>query len=226
MATVDSAPWYEARPRGGCGPGVLLLHSAFGFKDCHRGMCDLLAEEGFTVVAPDLFDGETASLPEEAERLRAMRRSEDRWATIGAAAARLRRIAGPDRPIGVVGLSLGGHWALFLSQLASLPVKATVVYYAVRGGDYRSSRSAFQVHLAEKDEYVTTSGVARLRRNLESAGRPAEFYVYDGTRHWFCDRDQKLSFDAGAAELSWKRTVDFLQRSLAPVHELQRPGVH
>ncbi len=214
MTLETATQLYEALPSASCGRGVLLLHSAFGLKDCHRKMCDRLADAGFVAVAPDLFDGETADTPADAERLRSMRRSDHRWATIGTAIRRLRRISLPDQPIGVVGLSLGGHWALFLAQQGRLPIGATVVYYAVRGGDYRSSHSAFQVHLAQDDEYVTTSGVMRLRRKLETAGRPAEFYEYPGTHHWFCDGDRPDSFDPAAAELAWDRTLDFLSRSM------------
>lgn len=211
MSDTSTMGWYEAIPRSGSGPGVLLLHSSFGLKECHREMCDRLAESGFVAIAPDLFEGATAETPAEAERLRSMRRSEERWITIGTAARRLRRIVGSGEPIGVVGLSLGGHWALFLSQQASLPIQATVVYYAVRGGDYRASHSAFQIHLASHDEYVGDSAVARLRRKLAMAGRPAEFHVYDGTRHWFCDRDRQDAFSPEAAEMSWKRTTEFLR---------------
>src|SRR3989304_6444033 len=39
------------------GPGVVVVHDAFGLHDDVIAFCDELNLEGFTVLAPDLFDG-------------------------------------------------------------------------------------------------------------------------------------------------------------------------
>lgn len=213
MPTASPTCGYQALPEEGTGPGVLLLHANFGLTECMRTMCDDLAAEGFVVVAPDMFEGRTARTVQESIALRAHRGSEDRWRVIAKGLDRLQRRAGSPN-IGVVGFSMGGHWGLWLAQQALLPVTGTVVFYAVRGGDYRASRSAFQLHLASDDEYVDRSGVARLRRKLEAAGRPYELHMYGGTAHWFCEADHPDTFVAGAAELAWKRTIGFLHSTL------------
>lgn len=211
-----SRDWYETVPAEGAGPGVLLLHSAWGLTDCYRRMCDRLAARGFYVVAPDLFDGATASTWEEAQLLRSRRRTSDRWSAIERATSHLRRATGRSRTIGTVGFSMGGHWALFLAERPDVPVGATVVFYAARGGEYARCRSAFQFHLAASDDFVSTSRLAKLRSRLEQAACPVEVHTYAGTRHWFCDQEQDEAYDAAAAALALERTETFLHTHLMP----------
>ena len=52
---------YLAVPEGGTGPGVLVLHAWWGLTPVFTGLCDRLAEAGFVALAPDLFEGQTAS---------------------------------------------------------------------------------------------------------------------------------------------------------------------
>jgi carboxymethylenebutenolidase len=52
-----SAAGYLAVPEGG-GPGVLVLQEWWGLVPQIKGVCDQLAGEGFTALAPDLYGGE------------------------------------------------------------------------------------------------------------------------------------------------------------------------
>jgi carboxymethylenebutenolidase len=86
------------------------------------------------------------------------------------------------------------------------------VFCASRNGDYRHSPSAFQFHLAESDDYVATSGVNKLEKQLSVAGKDAEFCIYPGTAHWFFESDRADAHNARAAKLAWSRTVAFLKK--------------
>ena len=46
---------YVAVPRTGHGPGIVLCQEIFGLNGFIREVADYYAEEGYTVVAPDLF---------------------------------------------------------------------------------------------------------------------------------------------------------------------------
>lgn len=46
---------YLAVPASGSGPGILLLQEIFGVNKSMREVADHYAEEGYVVLAPDLF---------------------------------------------------------------------------------------------------------------------------------------------------------------------------
>ncbi len=46
---------YLATPETGKGPGVVLCQEIFGVNAAMREKADFLAEEGYTVLVPDLF---------------------------------------------------------------------------------------------------------------------------------------------------------------------------
>src|SRR3954452_11537497 len=63
----NAAPAYVASPRTGTGPRVLLLHTWWGLNQPIKDLADRLAADGFTVLAPDLFDGTVLTTIEEAD---------------------------------------------------------------------------------------------------------------------------------------------------------------
>ena len=204
---------YLAKPKSGKGKGVLVLHAWWGLNPFVRKFCDRLAKEGFVALAPDLYHGATASTIAEAKKLRGTLKREIVAQEIAQAAEHLRAICGAkNRAIGVVGFSLGGYWALWFAEQKASAVAVTVVFYASRNGDYRHSPSAFQFHLAERDDYVAASGVKKLERQLSAASKDAEFYIYPGTAHWFFESDRADAYNAQAAKLAWSRTVEFLKK--------------
>src|SRR5471030_2720843 len=46
---------YLAKPEKGSGPGIVLLQEIFGINSYIRDVADYYAEEGYVVIAPDLF---------------------------------------------------------------------------------------------------------------------------------------------------------------------------
>ena len=46
---------YLAVPAGGKGPGIVLCQEIFGINGYVREVADYYAEEGYVVLAPDLF---------------------------------------------------------------------------------------------------------------------------------------------------------------------------
>ena len=58
---------YVAPARPGPGAPVLLLHPWWGLNQPIKDLADRLSGDGFTVVAPDLFDGTVLTTIDEAE---------------------------------------------------------------------------------------------------------------------------------------------------------------
>lgn len=206
---------YFAGTKSRSSRGLLVLHAWWGLNEFIRGFCDRLAAEGYLALAPDLYHGETASTIAEAKKLRSKLRQDTVTKEITRAARDLQELTGGGHQvIGTVGFSLGGYWALWLADQAVVPIGATVVFYGSRPGDYTRTPAAFQIHLAEKDDYVPASGVKKLAKTLKAAGKQAEFHTYPGTTHWFFESDRGEAFNPQAAEVAWTRMRSFLQGHL------------
>ena len=213
--TAQPTNAYIALPPSGKGTGVLVIHAWWGLNDFFKSVCDRLAQESFVAFAPDLFEGQVATTIAGAKRLRAKPKREPTYKTLIHVIEQLsNHPAVQGATIGVIGFSMGGHWALWLSQRPELPIGATVTFYGARAGDYTNSRAVFLGHFAEKDDLVSDAALKKLKKSLETAGRVAEIFVYSDTSHWFFESDRADAFNSQAAELAWERTVKFLRKHL------------
>ncbi len=203
-------------PPGGRGPGVLVLHAWWGLNAFFGSLCKRLARQGYVVFAPDLYHGKMAASIEGARRLRSRLKQSLAEAEIHQAARYLQSLKGVQGAgLGVIGFSLGAYFGLGLSIAQPRLVRAVVVFYGTRGGDYAKARAAYLGHFAETDPYASASGVRALERALRKAGRPVTFHTYEGTGHWFFESDRKEAHDAAAARLAWRRTAEFLGETLS-----------
>jgi carboxymethylenebutenolidase len=208
-------PGFLAVPSTGTGRGVLVLHAWWGLNAAMRTVCTRLAEAGLLAFAPDLYHGQIATTIAEAERLsNALDQSQARAELADAVDFLSRRAERGNEGLAVIGFSLGAFFALDLSVSDPGPIRAVVLFYGTRPGDYSSARAAYCGHFAESDEFEPESEVERLQKALASAGRPASFYRYPGTGHWFFEPDRTDAYNPAAAALAWERTLAFLGHSL------------
>lgn len=207
---------YLAVPRSGNGAGVLVLHAWWGLNDFVRDFCDRLAQEGFVALAPDLFSGKTANTVEAAEYLVTHSNEGEVIPPILCAAADelINHPAVTGNKLGTVGFSFGGYWALWLAPQKPEEIRAVTVFYSTGEGDFHRSKAAFQGHFAETDPFESGEGVKELEKDLKEANRPAAFYTYPGTGHWFFEKDRLDAYNTGAAQLAWDRTIAFLHDHL------------
>jgi carboxymethylenebutenolidase len=214
---MRTLPLYLATPKSGSGPGVIVLHSWWGLNPFFRSLCDRFAKAGFVALAPDLYSGQVATTESGARSLRAKvtatRRTPVYRQLIDAIDQLSHHESVTSPHVAVVGFSMGGHWALWLAQRPELPIRATVVFYAARNGDFSRSRSRFLFHFAEADAWVSAAGVNRLKRSMDIAATDVTYHVYPGTTHWFFESDRSDAFDKKAASLAWTRTLAFLNHA-------------
>ena len=94
--------------------------------------------------------------------------------------------AGGHGKLALVGFSLGDAYALDTSVNLPEEIAAVVVFYGSYPGlDYRKASAAYLLHYAEDDPFEPAESVAQMEHDLRAAGRPATFYTYPGTTHWF-----------------------------------------
>jgi carboxymethylenebutenolidase len=207
---------YLATPSSGTGPDVLVLHAWWGLNDTIKAFCRRLAEAGFVTFAADMYHGKVADKIPDAEDLgKALDANHLQAEAEVAEAARYlnQRAQQSDRGLAVIGFSLGAYYAVNLSTELPERIHSVVLFYGTGPGDFNKSRAASQGHFAENDEYEPRSYAEEMERALKCAGRPVNFYVYSGTKHWFFEPDRLETYDQAAAVLAWERTLTFLRRS-------------
>jgi carboxymethylenebutenolidase len=219
---------YLATPPKGSGPGILLLQEIFGVNAYIRGVADYYAEEGYVVLAPDLFWriepgielGFTEDERQKAFAYRAKFDVDKAVEDIGATLAALRSRPEAKGKTGAIGFCLGGLLA-YLSA-ARLGVDCAVSYYGVGIEKYLGEAGAIKspllLHIAEKDSYTPPAIVDQIRHAF--AARPeVELYLYPGVGHAF-SRKGAASYDRPAAMMAHSRSIALFRKVLGPVYNL------
>lgn len=199
-----------ARPETG-GPGVLVLHAWWGLTPFFKQICNRLAEQGYTALAPDLYQGRIAGSSDEAKALSGSLDQKFAEEAVRAAKAHLASLTGGK--LAVIGFSMGAAWAIVLT--ASEPdLAATVLFYGTYIVDFSQARAKVLGHFAETDEWEPLEGVRELEAALKFAGLDVSFHIYPETSHWFAEEDRP-EYNHASTQLAWERTFEFLRRSLA-----------
>ena len=195
------------------GPGVLVLPSWFGLKPYFRQVCDRLAENGYTTLGLDYYNGRIGNTIERAQALQEKAESDldAMGAMVKVAKDHLVSLC-RDKPVAIVGFSMGTDWAVITA--ASEPdVAAIVLFYGGWVGDFSKMKSRVLGHYAEIDEYQSPQRTNSMVENLKAAGVDVTIYNYPGTAHWFMEEDRP-EYSPSASSLAWERTLEFLKQSL------------
>jgi len=209
-ANGQSANAYLAAPETG-GPGLLVLHAWWGLTPFIKELCDRLARQGFTALAPDLFQGEVAETIEAAEAL--MKSSDDQVVSNTVTTAKDHLLSLTNGNIGVIGFSFGAASSLVLAAQDPEKIAATVLFYGVYEVDFKKIKSKILGHFGERDEMEPMEGVKWMEDAMNAANLDATFYNYPGVKHWFVETDRP-EYDPAAANLAWERTFAFLKETL------------
>lgn len=213
-------------------PAVLVAQEAFGVNEHIRDVCRELARHGFAALAPELFhrDGRGIVVPYDdfpSARVHFAPLDNDavtRDLVAALAALRASPRVEPDR-VGVIGFCMGGFVA-FLAACRT-DVRSAVVFYGgglVRPrpgigltplvGEAGAIRAPVLVHVGDADASVPLSDVDAVRERLAALGKEHAVHVYPGAGHGFACDARPSAYRADAARLAWRRTFDWLARTL------------
>jgi carboxymethylenebutenolidase len=194
---------------------VLVLHAWWGLNGFFKSFADRLASQGFLALAPDLYDGPVATSVEEAKALHSKADNDRIEKIILGAVEHLRSIPqASGQKMGVVGFSMGAAWSLLVSTLKPESVGAVVVFYGSYPVDFSKSEASYLGHFVPGDEWEPDADVRATEEKIRHAGRDVTFHFYPGTKHWFVEENRPMEYNREAADLAWKRTMEFLNRKL------------
>ncbi|MCO5314299.1 MAG: dienelactone hydrolase family protein [Microthrixaceae bacterium] len=206
---------YLVRPGddgAGRGHGVLVLHSWWGLNRAVKDFCNRLCDEGFVVLAPDLFGGRCPATAHEAQQaLDDMDPNAAANLVLSSAVALRSASDDPSGPISVVGFSMGASLALWAAARQPESFDRVVIYYGTSSLDFSAMTARVLGHFVDDDVMVSDDDVTLLSAELFEAGSEPVLWHYPDAVHWFAEPGEHGCYDEAAAELAWQRTLDFLK---------------
>lgn len=219
---------YLAVPASGAGPGIVLCQEIFGINAYIREVADHYAEEGYVVLAPDLFwrlekdvdlgysESEWKKAFDLLQRLDVDKAMDD----ITAAVRTLRTRAEVSGKVGALGFCLGGRLAYLAAARSG--VDCAVGYYGVTIDKYLNEAARIKVpmvlHFASEDKYAPPEAVEKIS-NAFSGRKDVEIHNYPGVDHAFA-RTGGMHYDRPAAMMAHSRSIALFRKVMGPNYDL------
>lgn len=208
---------YLARPKGKKKvPGVIVIHENRGLQPHIKDVTRRMALEGFVALAPDALSpqGGTPEKPEEAGPLFQKLDYEVTKKDFAAAVAYLKTNPLTTGKVGCTGFCWGGAMTNQVAVNAS-DLDAAAPYY---GGQPKAEevpkiKAPLLLHYAGNDERIN-KGIPEFEAALKAAKIDYQLFMYEGAGHAFNNDSNPERYNKEAADLAWKRTIEFFKEKL------------
>jgi carboxymethylenebutenolidase len=235
MKTSEVPLGFLALPEGSRSPGVVMIHDVWGLSAHTRDYAVRLANEGFAVLAIDLYRrARPAKIEDPGAFMRALSDPQV-LSDLGEAARFLAELPESNGRVGVLGFCMGGMYAL-MAGCADLGFSASVPFYGLlshaqgilhdpAGLDPAKKpreplamaaglRCPLLAFFGDQDSFIPQTDVQALERALTGARAGAEIVVVAGAGHAFMNDTRPDAYRPEAAADAWRRTVEFLRAQL------------
>ena len=208
------APVAASGPR----PAVIMIHEFWGIRPSILDKADALAEEGYFVVAPDTFRGQTTGWLPKAIWQTLRKADEEVDADLEAVYAWLQDQPEVDAErIMVMGFCFGGGAALRYS-LSQPGLAATGVFYGslITDPDRLAALPGPLLGIfGAEDRSIPVEEVETFDAALETAGVPHEVRLFEGVGHAFVGSLEEIRA-GGAAVEAWDTFLAFADQTSTP----------
>ena len=202
-------------------PAVVMIHENKGLNDNIKNMANLLAKEGYVVLAVDLFNGEVTTDQKRASELTQNIRNNSTIAieNLKSAVTYLSSLTNVNSDkIASLGWCFGGQQSLQLALNSDKehPLAATVIYYGRLVTEPQIlSKIQWPVLgiFGDQDQSITVDSVKKFEDALNSNGIPNEIYIYKGVGHAFANPSGD-NYAPQETQDAWENTISFLKKYL------------
>jgi len=200
-------------------PAVVMIHEWWGLNQNIKDMANLLAKQGFVVLAADLYHGKVANSPQLAMELVQMARNDQNSsiANLQAAVKHLTLASNVDSTkIASLGWCFGGGQSLQLAlNSQEHPLAATILYYGTPLVTDKESLAKIKWPVlgifGDNDEAIPISEVNQFSTSLNQSGITNEIDIYKGVGHAFANPSGDNYAPKETAD-AWQRTLSFLEK--------------
>src|SRR5918994_1960780 len=199
-------------------PAVIMIHENRGLNDNIKDTADILAKQGYVVLAVDLFQGQVTADPDQARELSSSVRNNPGIAIENMQSAvryltSLENVNGSR--IASIGWCFGGGQSLQLAlNSEEHPLAATVIYYGNLVDDTEAlSKIKWPVLgiFGDQDQSIPVDSVKQFEQALNEIGVINEIYIYPGVGHAFANPSGDNYAPKETAD-AWKKTLAFLDK--------------
>jgi carboxymethylenebutenolidase len=207
---------YFARPKGDVKrPGVIVIHEIWGLNPHIEDVARRVAKAGFLAIAPDALSLHGGS-PQDSGKAVSLMRQLDWPSTTGdfvAAITYLKTQSLSTGKVGAVGFCWGGGMANAIAVQSS-ELNAAVPFYGrvPEAKDVPNIRAALCLQYAGLDQRIN-AGIPGFLEALMKSSIEFQLNMYPNVNHAF-HNDTGPRYDKKAAQLAWKRTIDFFNEML------------
>jgi len=198
-------------------PGIVAIHEYWGLNDWMKEEAEKLSDQGYVVIAMDLYRGKVATDPNEAHELmrglpqdRAIR---DMKAAFDYLAARKDVI--PSK-IGSIGWCMGGGLSLQLAIHESRLAACVVNYGSMPTdpADIQKISAPVLGNFGAEDRGITPDNVRAFEKAMKADGKSIDVKIYDGAGHAFENPNNKDGYRPDATADAWSRITAFYAKAL------------
>ncbi|MGN6615538.1 MAG: dienelactone hydrolase family protein [Ilyomonas sp.] len=195
--------------------GIVVVHENRGLNPYIEDVARRAALAGFISIAPDALTplGGYPGNDDEGRALQSKRDRNEMLEDFIAAYDYLKNHKDCNGKVGVVGFCFGG-WIANMMAVRIPDLSASVPFYGSQPAleDVPKIKAPLLLHYAGLDTRVN-EGWPAYEKALKESGKEYTAYIYPNVNHGF-HNDTTPRYDKDAAELAWKRTIDFFDQKL------------
>ncbi len=196
--------------------GIIIVHENRGLNPYIEDVARRAALAGFITLAPDALTplGGYPGNDDAGRDMQAKRDPKEMEQDFIDAFYYLKNHKDCNGKVGVVGFCYGGGIANMMAVRVP-ELAAAVPFYGSQpaAADVPKINAPLLLHYASLDTRIT-GGWPAYEAALKENGKKYQAFIYENANHGF-HNDTTPRYDKAAAELAWKRTIDFFKEHLS-----------